>query len=109
MENLANIGINGLVFTEGLVQHEACVIGDTVGDPFKDTSSVSLNPIIKFSTLFGLLATEIALNMKIEASNSNSIDYTAYIGAGFLVIALIFVWRSFYKMRIPLHNHVTPD
>lgn len=84
--------------------HEACVIGDTVGDPFKDTSSVSLNPIIKFSTLFGLLATEIALNMKIDALTTNGTDYTAYIGALFLVIALVFVWRSFYKMRIPLHK-----
>ena len=82
--------------------HEACVIGDTVGDPFKDTSSVSLNPIIKFSTLFGLLATEIALQMKIDAQNGLSNDYTMYIGAGFLAIALVFVWRSFYKMRIPL-------
>ena len=82
--------------------HEASVIGDTVGDPFKDTSSVSLNPIIKFSTLFGLLATEIALKMKIDASNGIGTDYSAFIGAGFLVIAFIFVWRSFYKMRIPL-------
>ena len=82
--------------------HEAAVIGDTVGDPFKDTSSVSLNPIIKFSTLFGLLATEIALKMKIDASHGIGTDYSAFIGAGFLIIALIFVWRSFYKMRIPL-------
>jgi len=82
--------------------HEAAVIGDTVGDPFKDTSSVSLNPIIKFSTLFGLLATEIALKMKIEASKGFIFDYSPYIGIVFLGIALIFVWRSFYKMRIPL-------
>lgn len=82
--------------------HEAAVIGDTVGDPFKDTSSVSLNPIIKFSTLFGLLATEIALKMKIDAAAGIGSDYSAYIGGGFLIIALIFVWRSFYKMRIPL-------
>ncbi|MDR3653657.1 MAG: sodium-translocating pyrophosphatase [Paludibacter sp.] len=84
--------------------HEAVVIGDTVGDPFKDTSSVSLNPIIKFSTLFGLLATEIALKMKIDASHGIGSDYSAFIGAGFLIIALIFVWRSFYKMRIPLRE-----
>lgn len=84
--------------------HEAAVIGDTVGDPFKDTSSVSLNPIIKFSTLFGLLATEIALKMRISATAAGSIDYSPYIGAAFLVIALIFVWRSFYKMRIPLRE-----
>jgi len=77
--------------------HEAAVIGDTVGDPFKDTSSVSLNPIIKFSTLFGLLATEICIEMKI---NPNS-DYSIFIAIPFFIIALIFIWRSFYKMRIP--------
>ena len=84
--------------------HEAVVIGDTVGDPFKDTSSVSLNPIIKFSTLFGLLATEIALKMKLNAITGNGTDYSVFIGIGFLIIALIFVWRSFYKMRIPLRE-----
>lgn len=82
--------------------HEAAVIGDTVGDPFKDTSSVSLNPIIKFSTLFGLLATEIALKMKIDASHGIGTDYSVIIGGVFLSIALVFVWRSFYKMRIPV-------
>jgi K(+)-stimulated pyrophosphate-energized sodium pump len=82
--------------------HEAAVIGDTVGDPFKDTSSVSLNPIIKFSTLFGLLATEIALKMRLDATASGNFDYSGIIGAGFIAIALVFVWRSFYKMRIPL-------
>ena len=76
--------------------HEAAVIGDTVGDPFKDTSSVSLNPIIKFSTLFGLLATEICIEMRNSAH-----DYSMYIAAAFLIVGLIFVWRSFYKMRIP--------
>jgi len=79
--------------------HEAAVVGDTVGDPFKDTSSVSLNPIIKFSTLFGLLATEICIEMKASAH-----DYSLYIAIPFLVIALVFVWRSFYKMRIPLEK-----
>ena len=77
--------------------HEAAVIGDTVGDPFKDTSSVSLNPIIKFSTLFGLLATEICIEMKINPDS----DYSIYIAIPFFIIALVFVWRSFYKMRIP--------
>ena len=78
--------------------HEAAVVGDTVGDPFKDTSSVSLNPIIKFSTLFGLLATEIAIEMKHDPAN----DYSIYIAIPFLLVGLFFVWRSFYKMRIPL-------
>jgi K(+)-stimulated pyrophosphate-energized sodium pump len=77
--------------------HEAAVIGDTVGDPFKDTSSVSLNPIIKFSTLFGLLATEICIEMKANPAE----DYSMWIAIPFLIIGLVFVWRSFYKMRIP--------
>jgi K(+)-stimulated pyrophosphate-energized sodium pump len=74
--------------------HAATVVGDTVGDPFKDTSSVSLNPVIKFTTLFGLLAVEIAVNMK-----DPSVKHM--IGGIFFVIALIFVYRSFYNMRIP--------
>ncbi|MCL2597118.1 MAG: sodium-translocating pyrophosphatase [Paludibacter sp.] len=78
--------------------HEAAVIGDTVGDPFKDTSSVSLNPIIKFSTLFGMLATEICIEMKINVTH----DYSMYIAIPFLIIGLVFVWRSFYKMLIPM-------
>ena len=78
--------------------HEAAVIGDTVGDPFKDTSSVSLNPIIKFSTLFGLLATEICIEMR---SNPDS-DYSIFIAIPFLILGLVFVWRSFYRMRIPI-------
>jgi K(+)-stimulated pyrophosphate-energized sodium pump len=73
--------------------HEASVVGDTVGDPFKDTSSVSLNPVIKFTTLFGLLATEIAVTM----TNTN-LKYGLAIT--FFIIALIFVYRSFYSMRI---------
>lgn len=78
---------------KGTPLHDACVIGDTVGDPFKDTSSVALNPIIKFSTLFGILAMEIAISEKFR-------DVAPYIGGVFFVIGLIFVWRSFYKMRI---------
>jgi K(+)-stimulated pyrophosphate-energized sodium pump len=74
--------------------HAATVVGDTVGDPFKDTSSVSLNPVIKFTTLFGLLAVEIAVTMKDPVAKHA-------IGAVFFVIALIFVYRSFYGMRIP--------
>jgi K(+)-stimulated pyrophosphate-energized sodium pump len=77
--------------------HEAAVVGDTVGDPFKDTSSVSLNPIIKFSTLFGLLATEICIEMKHDPTQ----DYSLFIAIPFLLIGLYFTWRSFYQMRIP--------
>jgi len=77
--------------------HEAAIVGDTVGDPFKDTASVSLNPIIKFSTLFGLLATEICIQMKSHPIN----DYSIFIAIPFLILALVFVWRSFFKMRIP--------
>ncbi|MDZ4164059.1 MAG: sodium-translocating pyrophosphatase [Smithellaceae bacterium] len=73
--------------------HEATVVGDTVGDPFKDTSSVSLNPVIKFTTLFGLLAVEIAVTMENEALKLG----LAFV---FLAIALTFVYRSFYGMRI---------
>jgi K(+)-stimulated pyrophosphate-energized sodium pump len=73
--------------------HEAAVVGDTVGDPFKDTSSVSLNPIIKFTTLFGLLATEIAVTM-------TDANLKTGLAIAFLLIALVFVYRSFYSMRI---------
>lgn len=79
---------------KGTPLHEATVVGDTVGDPFKDTSSVAMNPIIKFTTLFGLLAMEIAIS---EAFR----DIAPVAGWVFLVIALIFVIRSFYGMRIP--------
>jgi len=78
---------------KGTPLHDAAVVGDTVGDPFKDTSSVALNPIIKFTTLFGLLAMEIAISEKFR-------DYAPYFGLAFFAVALIFVWRSFYKMRI---------
>lgn len=81
--------------------HDATVVGDTVGDPFKDTTSVALNPIIKFSTLFGLLAVEIAVNVKQQASSHNTTDYTPFVGVVMLLIGLVFVWRSFYAMRIP--------
>ncbi|HDQ04051.1 MAG TPA: sodium-translocating pyrophosphatase [Deltaproteobacteria bacterium] len=73
--------------------HEATVVGDTVGDPFKDTSSVSLNPVIKFTTLFGLLAVEIAVTM-------TNAGLKLGLAISFFIIALIFVYRSFYKMRI---------
>jgi K(+)-stimulated pyrophosphate-energized sodium pump len=86
---------------KGTDLHAATVIGDTVGDPFKDTTSVALNPIIKFSTLFGLLAVEIAVKIKERALEGLGTDYTAYVGVGMLALGLIFVWRSFYSMRIP--------
>jgi K(+)-stimulated pyrophosphate-energized sodium pump len=86
---------------KGTDLHAATVVGDTVGDPFKDTTSVALNPIIKFSTLFGLLAVEIAVNIKQLASEGKGQDYTAWVGLVLLAIALTFVWRSFYSMRIP--------
>lgn len=78
---------------KGTPLHDATVVGDTVGDPFKDTSSVALNPIIKFTTLFGLLAMEIAISESFR-------NFAPYAGIVFLLIALVFVWRSFYKMRI---------
>ncbi len=79
---------------KGTPLHESTVVGDTVGDPFKDTSSVAMNPIIKFTTLFGLLAMEIAINANFRA-------VAPYVGIVFLIIAIIFVIRSFYGMRIP--------
>ena len=79
---------------KGTPLHEATVVGDTVGDPFKDTSSVAMNPIIKFTTLFGLLAMEIAIAPAFR-------EYAKAAGFVFLVIALVFVVRSFYAMRIP--------
>ncbi|HYH47832.1 MAG TPA: sodium-translocating pyrophosphatase [Thermoanaerobaculia bacterium] len=78
---------------KGTALHAATVVGDTVGDPFKDTSSVAMNPIIKFTTLFGLLAVELAVEMDRTTSTALSI--------GFFAIAVFFVWRSFYRMRIP--------
>ncbi len=87
---------------KGTPLHSATVVGDTVGDPFKDTTSVALNPIIKFSTLFGLLAVEIAISVKVAVDEKKlAFDYTPYVGSALLAVALIFVWRSFYAMRIP--------
>ena len=79
---------------KGTPLHDATVVGDTVGDPFKDTSSVAMNPIIKFTTLFGLLAMEIAINPSFQ-------KYAPIVGVVFLVVALVFVWRTFYAMTIP--------
>ena len=78
---------------KGTPLHEATIVGDTVGDPFKDTSSVSMNPVIKFTTLFGLLATEIAVTM-------TSRGLKIGLGLVFFAVAMVFVYRSFYSMRI---------
>ena len=86
--------------------HEATVVGDTVGDPFKDTTSVALNPIIKFSTLFGLLAVEIAVNMSsVDANGVKHYTIAHWIIASILLaISLFFAWRSFYKTRIDINE-----
>jgi K(+)-stimulated pyrophosphate-energized sodium pump len=77
---------------KGTDLHAACVVGDTVGDPFKDTSSVALNPVIKFTTLFGLLAVELAISM--------SDGLTNFLAVAFFLASTVFVYRSFYGMRI---------
>ena len=79
---------------KGTPLHDATIVGDTVGDPFKDTSSVALNPVIKFTTLFGLLAVEIAVTIPSQSVKT-------LIGGFFFIIALVFIYRSFYSMRIP--------
>jgi K(+)-stimulated pyrophosphate-energized sodium pump len=81
---------------KGTDLHDACVVGDTVGDPFKDTSSVAMNPIIKFTTLFGLLAVEMAVGL--VASGRGGLTHV--LAAVFYVISVIFIYRSFYSMRI---------
>jgi K(+)-stimulated pyrophosphate-energized sodium pump len=81
---------------KGTPLHDACVVGDTVGDPFKDTCSVALNPIIKFTTLFGLLAVSLAVNLSAKQGNA----FTTVLAAVFFVISAVFVYRSFYGMRI---------
>jgi len=90
---------------KGTELHDATVVGDTVGDPFKDTSSVAMNPIIKFTTLFGLLAVELAIELPVATSR--------VAAAVFFLISVIFVWRSFYAMRIkaeePAGGEIQPD
>jgi K(+)-stimulated pyrophosphate-energized sodium pump len=81
---------------KGTELHAACVVGDTVGDPFKDTSSVAMNPVIKFTTLFGLLAVELAVSLTAERGSTLG----QVLGGIFFLIAVVFVWRSFYAMRI---------
>jgi K(+)-stimulated pyrophosphate-energized sodium pump len=82
---------------KGTDLHAASVVGDTVGDPFKDTSSVAMNPVIKFTTLFGLLAVEIAVTMQKAGLTKAALA----IGGVLFLVALVFVYRSFYGMRIP--------
>ena len=77
---------------KGTPLHDATIVGDTVGDPFKDTSSVAMNPIIKFTTLFGLLAVELAITLDPNVSRT--------LAVVFFLISVTFVWRSFYSMRI---------
>jgi K(+)-stimulated pyrophosphate-energized sodium pump len=91
---------------KGTPLHAATVVGDTVGDPFKDTSSVAMNPIIKITTLFGLLATEIAVEMTQNFQerlkhDPSAMNWSPWIGCVCFVVALVFVYRSFYCMRIP--------
>lgn len=86
---------------KGTPLHDATVVGDTVGDPFKDTSSVALNPIIKFTTLFGLLAMEIAIT---EAFRG----IAPYVGVVFLIVGFVFVYRSFYSMRVVKEEDQVP-
>jgi K(+)-stimulated pyrophosphate-energized sodium pump len=81
---------------KGTPLHAATVVGDTVGDPFKDTSSVALNPVIKFTTLFGLLAVELAVQLTRDAGPQIS----HLLAAGFFILSMAFVYRSFYGMRI---------
>jgi len=88
---------------KGTPLHDATVVGDTVGDPFKDTSSVAMNPIIKFTTLFGLLAVELAVSLTAERGAMLS----HVLAGAFLAVALVFVWRSFYRMRIETGRAVT--
>jgi len=85
---------------KGTPLHAAAVVGDTVGDPFKDTSSVAMNPIIKFTTLFGLLAVELAVSLTAERGALLSRS----LAVVFFVVSVIFVWRSFYKMRIEVEG-----
>jgi K(+)-stimulated pyrophosphate-energized sodium pump len=86
---------------KGTPLHDATVVGDTVGDPFKDTSSVALNPVIKFTTLFGLLAVELAVSL---TNSQGSAGLTHILAAAFFLVSFFFVYRSFYGMRIKSGN-----
>ena len=91
---------------KGTPLHDATVIGDTVGDPFKDTSSVAMNPVIKFTTLFGLLAVELAVSVGSENGQfgKNGPLLSHILAGAFFLVSLVFVWRSFHKMRIGVDN-----
>jgi K(+)-stimulated pyrophosphate-energized sodium pump len=91
---------------KGTELHDATIVGDTVGDPYKDTSSVSINPILKFSSLFGLLGIEIAISLSKE-SRYTAIHHVLAVIFG--VLALYFIWRSFYKMRIPVNKETETE
>jgi K(+)-stimulated pyrophosphate-energized sodium pump len=82
---------------KGTELHAATVVGDTVGDPFKDTSSVAMNPVIKFTTLFGLLAVELGVYLTVQQGPA----LTRGLAFAFFAVGIVFVWRSFYAMRIP--------
>jgi K(+)-stimulated pyrophosphate-energized sodium pump len=82
---------------KGTALHDATVVGDTVGDPFKDTSSVAMNPVIKFTTLFGLLAVELAVSL---TRRNNDATLTQILALVFFLVSVFFVWRSFHGMRI---------
>ena len=86
---------------KGTPLHDATVVGDTVGDPFKDTSSVALNPVIKFTTLFGLLAVELAVQLTVTQGS----NVTHALAAAFFAVSFFFVYRSFYGMRIRQEAH----
>ncbi|HET8578335.1 MAG TPA: sodium-translocating pyrophosphatase [Methylomirabilota bacterium] len=90
---------------KGTPLHAATVVGDTVGDPFKDTSSVAMNPIIKFTTLFGLLAVELAVSLAADRGTT----FTRVLSAAFFLLSVIFVWRSFYAMRIQVEAAVAAE
>ena len=89
---------------KGTPLHDATVIGDTVGDPFKDTSSVALNPVIKFTTLFGLLAVELAVKLTLEVGSVK----THFLALAFFIVSFVFVYRSFYSMRIGTESVAQP-
>ena len=95
-DNAKKLIEDGAFGGKGSEAHAASITGDTVGDPFKDTSSVALNPIIKFTTLFGLLAVELAVSL----TEKSGPGLGHMLSAAFFLIALFFVYRSFYGMRI---------